>query len=174
MKVSPPPLPRSVTIFLFRSNFAAIAKQGRAPKTDGPRLRGASGVNVFHSFLALAPFTQMKTGATVAGHLFSGRRSRAGSRLASRNFACRIRRVARVGRAEAGRLADQAKRDGARALSRPAAPSSSSSRRVGSLEPPHARRKIGRVEARAGVTIAAKSRQCRSVRRRAGSREADD
>ena len=100
-----------VGVSLVGSNFAALAKQGRAPKTDGPRLRGASGVNVFKSFLALAPFIQ-RNGRDGCGPSVFGVSQPRGEQACEPQLRLPLCRVARVGRAEAGRPADQAKRDG--------------------------------------------------------------
>ena len=97
MKVSPPPLSRSLSLPFFLPILSRVAHKGRAPKADGPRSRGASDVNIFQSKNL---FREM--GATVAGRLLSGCRSRAASRLARRSYRSPLCHRARVRRAEAG------------------------------------------------------------------------
>ena len=96
MKVSPPLLSRSLSLLFFLPILSRVAHQGRAPKADGPRLRGASDVNIFQSKNL---FREM--GATVAGRLLSGCRSRAASRLARRSYRRPLCHRARVRIAEA-------------------------------------------------------------------------
>ena len=111
--------------FSSSPQFCRVSAQGRAQKPKGPRLRGASGVNIFQSKNLFR-----KMGATVAAPLVSGCRSRAASRLARRSYRRPLCYRARVRRAQAGRDADQAQRDGAPALSRRAAPSCGEFERV--------------------------------------------